>query len=314
MKLIDNMKNWKHDLVKNCKYYLIAPIAIIVLGLIMFFVQGVNLGIDFTGGTAVSVQFGEEISNQKIYDERVNEIEDVMAEFGLKLALDQRMGEGASTKIQVRYQDIPGKSSEEMATITEDFVKALEEKYVDFKVTNDNRISASASASLLLNALLAVSIAVVLIVIYLALRFKQVLFGLCSIISLLHDVFIMIAFMLIFNLEISSTFIAALITIIGYSINNNIVVFDRIRENLKLMPGASISDITNVSIKQSLTRTIITTLTTFVIIFGLLFIGISGITTFVLPITIGLVASVYSVIFVASPLWAVMNKKKINKD
>ena len=124
----------------------------------------------------------------------------------------------------------------------------------------------------------------------------------------------MVAFMFIFHLEISSTFIAALITIIGYSINNNVVIFDRIRENLKLMPGEEINKITNVSIMQSMTRTIITTLTTFIVVFALIFVGIGGITDFVLPIVVGLVASFYSSVFVSSPLWAVFNKKKINKD
>ena len=314
MKFVDNIKNWKHDIVKNVKYYLIAPIAIIVFGLIMLIAQGINLGIDFTGGTAVSVQFGESIQDAKVYDQRVDEIEDVMREFGLTLAMDQRMGEGNTAKIQVRYQNIAGKSDEEMIAITEDFVKALEEKYPDNIVENNNRISASASAALLLNALLAVSIAIVLIVIYLAIRFKNFLYGICSIISLLHDVLIMVAFMLIFNLEVNSTFIAALITIIGYSINNNVVIFDRIRENLKLMPGEEINKITNASVMQSMTRTIFTTLTTFVVIFALLFVGIGGITDFVLPIVIGLAASFYSSVFVSSPLWAVFNKKKINKD
>ncbi len=313
MKFMDNLKNWKHDLVKNLKYYIIAPIAIIVLAIIMLCVNGLNLGIDFTGGTAVSVQFGSEILEESKYNERVNEIQDVMDEYGLTIAMHQRMGEGEKAKLQVRYQDLDGKTSSEMQDITEELVVSLQAFYPDFNITNDNRISASASAALLTNALLAVLIAIVLIVIYLAIRFKKFSFGICSIISLIHDVLIMCAFMLIFNLEINSTFIAALITIIGYSINSNVVIFDRLRENLRLMPEASKAEVANISIKQSLTRTIVTTLTTFLIIFALLFIGIVGVTSFVLPIVVGLASSFYSSVFVSSALWAKINTAKEKK-
>ena len=310
MKLVDNLKNWKHDIVKYTKYYLLVPTAIILFALIMLIAQGANIGIDFTGGTAVSVKFGNELMQESDYNTRVTEIKEVMSEYGLTMATNQRIGENDNAKLQVRYQNISGKSDEEMQEISTQFANALQEKYTGYEVENATTISASASASLLLNALLAICIAVVLIVIYLAIRFKQWTFGLCSIISMVHDVLIMVSFMLIFHLEISSTFVAALITIIGYSINNNVVIFDRMRENLKLMDKESYASVANASIKQTLTRTIVTTLTTFIVIFCLLFVGIAGITNFVLPITIGLIASFYSSVFIASPLWAIFSKKK----
>lgn len=313
MKFVDNLKNWKHDIVANLKYYIIPPLAIFVLGIVMWIALGMNLGIDFTGGTAVSVQFGSQIEDENVYNQKLDEIKEVMKNYDLTVSLDQRMGEGESARIQVRFQNISGKSDEEMQSIAEALVGDLESKYPSYTVQNENRISASASSSLILNALLAVCIAMALIVVYLAIRFKKWTFGVCSIVSLLHDVLIMFSFMLIFHLEISSTFIAALITIIGYSINSNVIIFDRIRENLKLMPKESLDVITNVSIKQTLTRTLVTTFTTFLVVFVLLFVGISGITSFVLPITIGLVASFYSSVFISSALWAKMNKQKINK-
>ena len=315
MKLVDNLKNWKHDIVKNTKYYLIVPVAIIVFALVMWIVQGANVGIDFTGGTAVSVKFGNELMQENTYNTRVDEIKEVMNEYGLTMSTNQRIGENENAKLQIRYQNISGKTNEEMQEISNNFTAALQTKYVGIEVDNATTISASASASLLLKALLAVSIAVVLIMIYLAVRFKQWSFGVCSIISMVHDVLIMISFMLIFHLEISSTFVAALITIVGYSINNNVVIFDRIRENLKLMQKESCASIANASIKQTLTRTIVTTLTTFIVVFCLLFVGIPGITSFALPIVFGLVASFYSSVFVASPLWAIFSRKKDkNKD
>lgn len=315
MKLVDNLKNWKHDIVKFTKYYLMVPAGIIVLALIMLIALNANIGIDFTGGTAVSVKFGNELMQDSGYNTRVDEIKEVMNEYGLTMASNQRIGENENAKLQVRYQNISGKTNEEMQEISNEFTQALQDKYTDLEVDNATTISASASATLLLNALLAVCIAVVLIMLYLAIRFKRWTFGICSIISMVHDVLIMVSFMLIFRLEISSTFVAALITIIGYSINNNVVIFDRIRENLRLMPKESYASIANVSIKQTLTRTIVTTLTTFLVVFCLLFVGIPGITSFVLPIVIGLVASFYSSVFVASPLWAIFSKKKDpNKD
>lgn len=319
MKIFNKLNNTKYDFVKNAKYYIVASLVILFAGLICLFVHGLNLSIDFTGGTVVNINGGEKISTTATYNAYVDRAETVLNKYGLTIAFDQKEGTGDSTVLQIRYQDIAGKNVDEMYQITKDVVLDLREEFkADYPDTTDmtkivesgNRITATASSRLILNALLALSIASVLIVIYLAFRFKQVKFGLCSIIGLLHDVLIVCAFMLIFNYEIGSVFVAALITVVGYSINNNVVIFDRMRENFSRYPDLTTNDLTNKSLAQSLTRTIITTLTTLVVIIVIAIIGVPSIRAFTLPIIVGFVAGLYSSLFIVTPLWAMMSKNE----
>ncbi len=166
-------------------------------------------------------------------------------------------------------------------------------------------ISATVSSELLTNAILAVALAIVLMLVYIAFRF-EVSSGVAAIIALLHDIIVMFAFIVIFHIEIGSTFIAALITILGYSINNTIIIFDRIRENHKspLNKNLTAAQIANRSVKETLLRSINTTITTLIMIGMVAIIGVPSIRVFALPIIIGLLAGTYSSICISPSIWA----------
>ena len=166
-------------------------------------------------------------------------------------------------------------------------------------------ISATVSSELLTNAILAVALAIVLMLVYIAFRF-EVSSGVAAIIALLHDIIVMFSFIVIFHIEIGSTFIAALITILGYSINNTIIIFDRIRENHKspLNKNLTAAQIANRSVKETLLRSINTTITTLIMIGMVAIIGVPSIRVFALPIIIGLLAGTYSSICISPSIWA----------
>jgi preprotein translocase subunit SecF len=168
-------------------------------------------------------------------------------------------------------------------------------------------VGGAVSAELVLSAFYSVALAAVLMLIYLAFRF-ELLMGAAAVLALLHDVFIMVAFVAIFRYQINSSFIAAMITIIGYSINSTIVIFDRVRENSKRLSlkEASYSEIGNKSIKETLMRSINTSITTLFTIFILFILGVSSIKEFAFPIIIGLIAGGYSSVFLAVPIWVML--------
>lgn len=182
-------------------------------------------------------------------------------------------------------------------------------------VTGGDLVGATVSTELLFNAILAVSLALIFMLCYIGLRF-QLSSGIACIIALLHDVLIMFAVMAIFNIEINSTFIAALITILGYSINNSIILFDRVRENMRTVYAKSMSpeDIANKSIKETLIRSINTTITTLIMILMVAIIGVSEIKIFAFPIIFGLLAGTFSSIFIAPSLWALFQRVGKNKQ
>lgn len=189
----------------------------------------------------------------------------------------------------------------------------LPDKYSG-SVSGGDMVGATVSTELLFTAILAVSLALIFMLIYIAIRF-QLSSGLACIIALFHDVIIMFAAMAIFHVEINSTFIAALITILGYSINNSIIIFDRVRENMRSIYAKNMTPegVANKSIKDTLLRSINTTLTTLIMIAMVAIIGVSDIRIFAFPIIIGLLAGTYSSICVAPSLWALFQRVGRNR-
>lgn len=304
------------NLVKNSKYYFAAPIVILLVAIIIFACIGFNLGIDFTGGTIMKVNFGTNLTNSE-YNSYKSNLETVLKEHGISNYTLQKEGTTQEAAVSIKFQDIKGKSEAQMNNLIDDIKAAIElkinpnDEIPNFSVEDSQRIGASASSTLLTNALLAVSIAIVLMLIYIAIRFEFAS-GISAIIALLHDVLLMCAFVLIFRIQINSSFIAALITIIGYSINNTIVIFDRVRENLRKEENTQKTNaqIVDISVKDTLTRTAYTSLTTIVSVLLLAIIGVSSIREFLLPIIFGLLAGTYSSIFVSGPVWSFIYKKE----
>ena len=293
---------------KFSKYVWMFSGAIILVGIIMFAVMGFNLGMDFTGGNIVRVEGAAQITDAQM-TEITNVANDVLREYGLEVATAQHEGETRET-VSIQYQNADGVA--DMTDINNELVTALSEAFPQYTVVNAESKSATTSSELLTNALLAVIIALIFIMIYIAVRF-EFLSGVAALITLFHDVLIMCACVVIFQIQINSTFVAALITVLGYSINNTTIIFDRVRENLRKpsLEHLSNREIADLSVKQTLNRTLNTSITTIVSVLLLACVGIPQMTEFVVPILIGLIAGTYASIFISAPLWtAMMSKSK----
>ena len=313
----DNFLNKDMNIVKNWKYYIIAPLVIVFVAIIVFACLGFNLGIDFTGGTILKVNFGTDISNSE-YNNYKSEIESILNDNNIKKYSLQKEGSTEDASISIKFQDINGKTEEEMADVISAVIEQIEvtlnpdNTIPNFNVEDSQRIGASASDNLIRNALLSIGLAVLLMLIYIAIRFEFAS-GIAAVVALLHDVLIMCAMVIICRIQVNSSFIAALITIIGYSINNTIVIFDRIRENLRKDEYSKTTNaqMVDISVRQTLTRTIYTSLTTILSVALLAIIGVSSIREFLFPIIIGLFAGTYSSIFLSGTIWSfIYNRSK----
>lgn len=271
------------------------PIIILIVGLICGIVNGgLNLGIDFTGGSLTAIDIKTE------YDTDI--IRDVLAQNGAADAPIVKSGENF-TEAVIRMQDVG--DDELQATITEQIMDGIHQTYTEAELISIDRVGAVTSSDLVRDAILAVVIACGLMLVYIWIRF-ELFSGIAAVIALAHDVFIMIAVVAITQMQINSGFIAACLTIVGYSINNTIVIFDRIRDNLKSVAGKKMTrdQIANLSIKETLRRTINTSVTTIIMIACLYIFGVDSIKEFSLPIIVGLIAGTYSSIFLSAPIWA----------
>ncbi len=315
-KLGEYFKSTKFKPSKLSKYFWIFSGTILLIGFIMLCTLGFNLGMDFTGGNIVEIEVGEELDEGNTYNEMSSTITNILSQEGLTVSQIQKVGTGSDLSLQVQYQNKAGLTDSEMAALNTELQTLINDAFNgEYNVLPAESKSATASGDLLLNSALALLIAIIVMLIYIAIRFELVS-GLSAIITLVHDVLMMCAFVIIFRIEVNSAFIAGLITIMGYSINNTIVVFDRVRENLK---KPSLKDISNVeiadlSIRQTLTRTFGTSITTIAAVFMLAIIGVDSIREFIIPILLGLVVGTYASVFISAPLWATfMNHTKLNK-
>ncbi|MBC8531076.1 protein translocase subunit SecF [Gehongia tenuis] len=291
--------------VEKSKYFFGLSILIILVGVVMLFTRGLNLGIDFTGGTILNIDMKQEFSTDTISD--------LLKENGITASAVVKAGEGdVQTEAVVRYQAFDDAEAENEARAS--LMTSIQETYPDAELVSQDRVGATMGSEMVRNACYAVLAASILMLIYIWFRF-ELLTGVATVVALLHDVFVMIAVMAITGMTVNSGFIAALLTIIGYSINDSIVLFDRIRENNKRfsVKEKSRSYVVNVSVRQCMARTINTTLTTLVAILILYFVGVDSIKEFSLPIIAGLVSGVYSSLFIATPIWALWSDHKLAK-
>lgn len=289
--------------IKNySKQCLMISAGIMVLALLLsLFGMGINVGIDFSGGMSMQYTMGEAVTQ--------SDIEGVLNGIGLKDYAVSVQGTGKdSINIRIKAIDEDGVQGVQ-ASITE----ALQSKYPNAAIYGDvNYVGPVAGATLLRNAFLSVLIAALCMLIYIAIRF-DFNSGAAAVLGLVHDVLIMLSFMVILRsfVQMNSSFIAAMLTIVGYSINNTIIIFDRIRENARKMPSSTPRvDVVNRSIKECLGRTINTTLTTLVTIVCLYIFGVSSIREFALPIIVGIISGVYSANMINGYVWAFLEEKK----
>ena len=289
--------------IKNySKQCLMISAGIMVLALLLsLFGMGINVGIDFSGGMSMQYTMGEAVTQSNV--------EGVLNGMGLKdYAVSVQGNSRDSINIRIKAIDEDGVQGVQ-ASITE----ALQAKYPNAAIYGDvNYVGPVAGATLLRNAFLSVLIAALCMLIYIAIRF-DFNSGAAAVLGLVHDVLIMLSFMVILRsfVQMNSSFIAAMLTIVGYSINNTIIIFDRIRENARKMPSSTPRvDVVNRSIKECLGRTINTTLTTLVTIVSLYIFGVSSIREFALPIIVGIISGVYSANMINGYVWAFLEEKK----
>ncbi|REI27315.1 protein translocase subunit SecDF [Staphylococcus felis] len=273
---------------------------IILAGVVILFIFKLNLGIDFTSGTRVDLQ-----SNQAL---KQADVEKKME--SLDLSPNQlSIGGQNDENLSMQYKD--DLTKDEIAKLKTNLNEAYGNE------PSINTVSPVIGQELAKNAMMAVILASIGMIIYITLRFEWRM-GIASIISLLHDAFMIIAVFSLLRLEVDITFIAAVLTIIGYSINDTIVTFDRVREMLSkvkvITKESEIDYIVNSSIRQTLTRSFNTVLTVVIVVVALLVLGASSIFNFSLSLLIGLVSGVYSSIFIAVPLWGMLKKRELRKS
>ncbi|WP_172193974.1 protein translocase subunit SecF [Saccharibacillus qingshengii] len=287
---------WDFNFIKSSKYFYIFSLAITLAGIISLSVFGLNYGVDFRSGSNVDISVSKVVSQAEV-EKVVNDAK-----------LDQEANITAgSDRVNIRFPEVLTDAQVESLQTT---FNSQIDKNASYEI---NTVDAEMAKELELNALLAVIVASVGIVIYVTIRFEW-RFAVSAVVALLHDAFLVISVFSILRLEVNLTFIVAILTIIGFSINDTIVIFDRIRENLRFAKKQThddLADLVNKSISQTMTRSLGTVFTVFIAAFALLVLGSESIRMFSLAMVIGLLFGAYSSIFIASPLWlALRNKKK----
>ena len=288
----------KLEFVRNRKFFLSITAFIIVVGIVLSCVRGANLGVDFTGGTTVTVNTNENVSLSKLK----NDLKDMKYTIKKTSKTDN--------DVTVTIDEVLGK--DEIKNLT----NKLEEKYDS--TTDIYVVSKIVKQELTKNAIYSLILASIAIVIYISLRFKFN-YAVAGIAALIHDVTIVILFFCIFKIEITSIFIAAILTIIGYSINDTIVTFDMIRENYKtkyknnIKKSEDLIDLVNDSVRLTIFRSIITTITTIIPVICLILFGAREILDFNIALLVGFIAGVYSSIYISNQLWLILEDRKIKK-
>lgn len=289
------MRNYNFQFVPNKKIFFIISSVIILAGLICFIAfGGLALGLDFQSGTAVRVEMGNDFDDE-----------------ALKSFVQEKTG--LSATVQKSGTEANIKTSELDTQKRDELVNAIKEEYglEQSAILEMNNVTASASTKLISDALKAIGWAMLAMLIYISFRF-DLRSGLSAVIGLVQTILVMLSVYAIFRIPISSSFVAAALTIVGYSINDTIVVFDRIRENVKLMRREPFDVVANISLNETLRRTIWTSITTLVTIFLLYVFGVESIREFSFPIIIGIIVGTYASICIATPMWVVLKRKRVN--
>ncbi len=282
----------KLEIIKNLKRWYLISSVIIIIGLILGFLGGFNLGIDFTGGTMMHIDMGQKIS--------VSEVKGITDQYKLNASIAYVGTEKEEIMIKTKKSLSNNERTEIFNSIAEKYGISQE------SLLAVDQFGPSIGEEIKRKAIISILIASVGMLIYITLRF-EIKFAMAAIVALVHDILIMVAFYGIFRIPINSPFIAAILIIVGYSINDTIVVFDRVRENLKIVKKKKFDEIVDMSVTQTISRSINTSLTTILAIICLYIFGVESIKDFTLPLIAGILSGTYSSIFIASPVWYNLN-------
>lgn len=303
------MNNKVYDISGKKKIWFIISLALIAAIAVITVIKGVEIAIEFKGGTIISYSYEGDAS---IKDAQ-SEIEDL-----LKTPVVIQEGENLSNdsnSFSISFSYDTGLSVEDQTALTE----LLQEKFPDNKVEllDSNDVNPTSGKEFFLKCAIASILAAALIIIYIALRFKKISgwsAGVCAVIGLLHNLVFVFGTFVVMGYEINANFMAVILTILGYSVNDTIVIYDRIRENKNNMPKASVAELVNVSTSQSLRRSIrtsVTTVSTMLIVSIVASIyHVSSILSFSIPMIVGMIAGTYASLCIASPLWVWWNERK----
>ncbi|MBR5577426.1 MAG: protein translocase subunit SecD [Lachnospiraceae bacterium] len=292
------------DFIQKRKLFLGISLLVIAVGLGAMGVHKVNGGsilnysLDFVGGTATTITFEEDLTIEEIDEKVVPVIEKAIGESDI---LPQKVEGTGDVIIKTRTLSV-----EERDVLNQ----ALEEQFgLDTDKILTETISSTISQEMKKEALIAVGLATLCMMLYIWMRFSDIRFGASSVMALIHDVLIVVGFYGITRISVGNTFIACILTIVGYSINATIVIFDRIRENRKDNSKMELDEVINVSISQTMKRSIFTSLTTLIMVVILYIMGVSAIKDFALPLIVGILCGGYSSIFLAGSLWYLLKLK-----
>lgn len=277
-------------IIEKTKIWFISSLIVMLIGLGFAVTKGFNFGIDFKGGTQVVIDMSKDFNKQ--------EVDDLIK----KYASDATTNKLEETKIEI-------KSNTLNSTKTHEMFEEMKTKYsLDEKAfISEDEIGAAVGSELTRKSLIALGVATIAMLLYVGIRF-EFKFGVAAILALVHDILITISVYAIFQVPINAPFIAAVLTIVGYSINDTIVIFDRIRENIGRMRRATPTELANKSITETMTRsinTVATTLATIVAVYAF----VPPVRDFAFPLIIGIVCGAYSSIFIASPLWVIFKNR-----
>lgn len=283
--------------VKLRKWFLLYTAVCLVLGLAVILIRGFAWDTDFIGGTSMQINIGHQLTKEEL-----NEITEITEEIiAKKVSAVQRTGDGGE-QVLIKCTEID-------TEVRDAVFEALKERFslTDADRLNVTSVGASVSADFRRSGIISVSLAVALMLVYITIRF-DFRSGLAAIVCLTHDLFFMAVAYALFQLPMNSNVIAALLTILGYSINATIIVFDRVRENVKLNPNSTFDENVSLSINQTLLRSVNTTITTLLTIVMIYIFGVQSIQQFILPLIIGILAGLYSSVCIAGNIWALLVK------
>ena len=297
----------RFDIIGKRKIWYAISSLLIIASLFFMVTRGFNMGIDFTGGTIMDLRFEKAVN--------INDVRAVLNEYDLSNSTIQLSGETSSSteseNVMIRTVDLEEQERKEV-------MAALTDKLGAYQVLREEKVGATMGTELIMNAIYATIISWLLIIAYVSYRF-EFKFGISAVLGLAHNVIIVLGAFALTQRQIDSSFVAALLTIIGYSINDTIVIFDRIRENLKLhfRKNGDIVELVNTSIYQTMTRSIYTVSTVLFATFALYFFGGDTTKDFAFALLIGFFCGAYTSIFIASPLWVTFrrysDKKRLAK-
>jgi len=274
------------NFMQHRKIWYIISLLVILPGLFSMVTRGFNLGIDFIGGNLVEVRLEQDV--------KIEQVRSVVE--GLGYAASNNVQKSGTSDYLIRTREL---TEEESATL----ISTLEQKVGEVNLLRNDRVEPVVGREITINAILSLLVAAALMLVYITFRFefKQ---GVAAVTAILHDVLVVLGIFSIFQIEVNSALVAAILTIIGYSINDTIVIFDRIRENLRMRKKReTLEDLVNVSLWQTLARSINTVMTVLFVLLALYFLGGTTIKTFVLALLIGVTTGMYSSMFNASPIW-----------